>query len=40
MMLNHKFSCKGRDTFIDKVGSLIIGQALRTTKPGNNIYEK
>jgi hypothetical protein len=39
MMLNKKFSSKGRYSFTEKVGSLVTGQAPRTTKPGNNILK-
>jgi hypothetical protein len=38
MMSNKEFSCKGHNS-LTKVGSLITDQALKTTKPVNNIFK-
>jgi hypothetical protein len=40
MMLNQKFTSKGRYSFTEKVDSLVIGQVVRSTKIGNNILKK
>jgi hypothetical protein len=39
MVLNQKLSCEGGDSLSDKVGSLIIDQNPRTSKPSNYVLK-